>query len=205
MMHHVRPWQIFAQLGSDRDAHLTIPTARGRESQTIMALETLLLISVARVIQAKTILEIGTSHGYTALHLAMNTMAEITTVDRETQPRAYDFTSHAARITAIQADIFDLRFDQKFDMVFTDINYTGDTTTRAMQIAQSVQPQVIVTHDYDHPDLPHVKPILDKMGENPFNYMLHVEDSWLCFRFRDIDLYNKIVGLPARQGVVDVA
>lgn len=179
MMHHVRPWQLFAHLNGNRDITYRIPSHKGSESMTIMSLETLALISAARIISAKTILELGTGLGYNALNLSRNTDAEITTIDREKK----NIVCGSQRIRSVQADIDNVVMGDTFDLVFCDINFTPETTARCTKIAFAAAPRVICWHDYSHPDHPHVKDQLDVLAET--HDLIHIEDSWMVFWFRD--------------------
>lgn len=184
MMRTIRPWEIFSKLKFNTEARLIIPNVKGSESETVMSLETLLLITVARIVDAKTILEIGTSMGYTSLHLAMNTHTSIVTVDRDIKPCVFQGTIWAKKIARAQKDIFDVTSLGDFDMAFCDINYTAETVIKATEIASNAQPKVIAWHDYGHVELPHVKIFLDQYADG-CDRMIHVEDSSLCFWFRD--------------------
>jgi len=80
-MRHIRPYVIFNLLQSpavDRIANVKIPNRRD-----IRLLETLLLVTVIRVLNAKRIFEFGTFFGSTTLNLALNSPpdAEILTLD----------------------------------------------------------------------------------------------------------------------------
>ncbi|HSC57287.1 MAG TPA: hypothetical protein VLC51_08780 [Nitrospira sp.] len=183
MIRTVRPWQIFSKLGFNNQVRLVIPTLPGRETESVMSLETELLIAAARIVGARSILELGTSMGYTSLHLAMNTDAAITTVDRERKPCAFDQTTWESRIVRIDSDIFDLDFTEPTDMVFCDVNYTPDTVMRATVVAFACDPRVVAWHDYSHPEVLAPKPILDALSES--RDLIHVEDSSLVFWFKE--------------------
>jgi tRNA1(Val) A37 N6-methylase TrmN6 len=88
MIHHIRPWEIFKNLGADREVVLKIPNGSGTETETISSLDTLLLIAVARSSYIWTILELGTGYGYTAWHLTKNVSCSVLTVDKDYHPRA---------------------------------------------------------------------------------------------------------------------
>jgi len=183
MIQPVRPWQIFSKLGFNNQVRLVIPTLPGRETESVMSLETELLIAVARIVRAKTILEIGTSMGYTSLHLAMNTWASIITVDKEHKPCAFEQTKWESRIKRVDSDIFDLNFSDPTDMVFCDVNYSAETVVRATSIAFGCDPKVVAWHDYSHPEVLAPKPILDALSES--RDLIHVEDSSLVFWFKE--------------------
>jgi len=186
MMHHIRPWQILRSLSpQSRDIRLTIPAHSGTESLTIRAIETILLVAAARIVRARDILEIGTSMGYTALHLAMNlpNTTHIFTVDKEQKPHAFDGTEWRPRIHFINKDIerIILEFIPWQDMVFCDCNYSPELIARCTEVAQSCRPKVIAWHDYGNPEAPWQEGVLDKLSESMELY--HVEETWLVFWF----------------------
>lgn len=180
MMHHVRPWQLFSHLNGNRDITYRIPSHKGSESMTIMSLETLALISVVRMERIRSILELGTGLGYNTLHLALNSGARITTVDRERKPHVF---ADSGIVKFIESSIDDYSPRGVFDLVFCDINFTPETTARCTKIAFAAAPRVICWHDYSHPDHPHVKDQLDALAET--HDLIHIEDSWMVFWFRD--------------------
>ena len=183
MIRTIRPWQIFSKLGNDNEVVLHIPTLPGRETQSVMCLETELLIAVARIVKAQVILELGTSMGYTAMHLARNTTANVVTVDKERKPCIFDGTECAKYIARSDSDIFDFDTSIGFDMVFADINYTRETVARSTEIAFGCNPKVIAWHDYKCPSMPWVADHLDYLAlEHDF---IHVEDSSLLFWFKE--------------------
>lgn len=183
-MKHIRPWQLFEKLDSNREVSYTIPSVRGRVSETISSLETLLLIASARIVKAKAMLEFGTCLGYNALHLARNLDIDIDTIDRERKPHVFDDTPQMWRIFPAQIDIFELGVGPShYDMVFCDINYTVETLARCTELALRADPKMIGWHDYGHPELPHVKPFLDAVSEH--YDLVHVEDSSLVLWFKE--------------------
>lgn len=172
-MRHIRPWELFQHLGQDRWVEYYIPTHKGRESETISSLETLLLVSVIRFKEVKTVLELGTGLGYNAMHLGANTRALIVTIDKEKR-------GPLSNASAWQADLFTLE-PQKGEMVFCDINYTPETLAKATEFAFAYPRKVIAWHDYGHPELPQIKPFLDRLAEE--RELVHVEDSFMVFHF----------------------
>lgn len=174
-MRHIRPWELFAHLGYDREVVFRIPRHKGTESETVMSLETLLLVAAARIVDARTILEFGTCLGYNAMHLTLNTLATVHTVDRERRAHVQE-----QGIIFDVADIFTFG-PREADMVFCDINYTPETVARCTELAFAADAKVIAWHDYGHPQLPHVAPYLDSIGKD----LIHVEDSWMVFWFRE--------------------
>ena len=182
MIKTLRPWQFFSKLKGNRDVLYRIPSHAGVESETIMSLETMLLVSAARLVEAKTILEFGTSLGYNAFQLARNTEARIVTIDNQKEPHIFDGEPESVRIDAVQKDLF-LISPERFDLVFCDINYTLETMSFATKTAFACEPKVIAWHDYGHPLNPHVKGFLDRVAEE--KDLIHVEDSWMVFWFKE--------------------
>jgi hypothetical protein len=180
MIHHIRPYRLFQYLGGDNHAHITIPTVRGTESHTIFAIETLLLIAAARIVQAKTILEIGTSLGLTTMHLAMNIPAAISTIDIERKACAFEGTGWESSIRRITADIAEVEpFNN--DMVFCDCNYTLDLCRMSSALAFACHPKVIAWHDYGNADCPDQFHNVQELSET--HEIIHIEDTRLCFWF----------------------
>lgn len=179
-MRNIRPWQLFEHLDGNRDVVYRIPAHRGVDSMTIMSLETMLLVAASRMIDADTILELGTGMGYNAFNLARNTSADIETVDLERKPAVFERTEVSPRIDRITADIADVK-PGPTDLVFCDINFTPETTARCTEIALGCSPKVICWHDYGHPNHPHVKEQLDALDLD----LIHVEDTWMVFWFRN--------------------
>ena len=181
MMHHIRPWQLFRHLDDlDHSVQLMIPAYRGTQSLTIKSIETILLVAAARIVNAKSILEIGTSMGYTALHLAMNLSADIYTIDRERKPHAFAGTDCASRIKFIQSDV--IAVDPfPVDMAFCDCNYSPALTLKCTDLAMACQPRVVAWHDYGNPESPLQKETLESLPLDIY----HVEDTWLVFWFAE--------------------
>lgn len=182
-MIHIRPWQFFEKFTGNVDVIYRIPSHRGVVSETIMSMETMLLVVAARMIGARTILELGTSLGYNALQLARNTGALIETVDNMRRPWVFKGEECESQIATFTTDLKDVVVQGHNDMVFCDINYTLDTITRSTDIAFACSPKVVAWHDYGHPLNPHVKPFLDKLSYT--KELIHIEDSWIVFWFND--------------------
>lgn len=182
MIRTFRPWQIFERLGSNNDLHLKIPTVPGTTSRTVFSLETMLLIAAARIVNAKSIFEIGTCMGYTALHLAMNTEAVIESVDVDKRPLVWAGTEYERQICINYATTDDLIADQT-DMVFIDADHSYEWVKKDSEFAFKCDPHVIVWHDYTNPSEPGVKRYLDDIAGT--RNLIHVQDSWLCFWFKE--------------------
>lgn len=179
MTRTIRPWQLFAKLGSDRDISYRIPSESGVVSGTVSSLDTLLMIAVIRIMKPKTLLEWGTGLGYNAYHLCRNTDISITTVDKDERPAAY-LPEFASRVEQITCDVINFHPVRHYDMTFCDVNIPG-ITEQCTEISQYINPKIMAWHDYGHPQVPHVKKYLDSL-DMP---IIHVEDSLMAFWFRD--------------------
>jgi hypothetical protein len=175
----IRPYQLFAHLGDDRDISYRIPRESGRVSGTISSLDTLLMIATIRIAKPKTLLELGTGLGYNAYHLCTNTDISITTVDKDERDAAF-LPKFADRVERVTADVMEFQPSRSYDMTFCDVNIPG-VTERCTEISFSVNPRVMAWHDYGHPDVPHVKHYLDSLALP----LVHVEDSLMVFWFKD--------------------
>lgn len=179
-MKHIRPIEFFNHLPVDgHDVSYRIPFHAGRESETILALDTLLLISAIRIAKPRTFLELGTGLGYNALHLCLNTDVEITTIDSDDRSRVFS-PRFDGRVKQVRSDVLEFSGKRPFDMVFCDINVPG-VTEWCTKIAFEATPLVVAWHDYGHQTVTHVKPFLDSL-DLP---LIHVEDSLMVFWFRD--------------------
>lgn len=181
----IRPWKLFSCLaGTDPFARLVtlpLPFRQGSDIQTIMSLETMLLIAVARMVEAKTMIEFGTSVGATALNMVMNVPdLQVVTVDKDRRQRDYDDTVYRQRVVEIHGDLADF-LPSPADLVFQDINYSGDLVEMGTWKAVACEPKVIAWHDYGHPNHPYVKEFIDSLAFP----LYHVEDSWLVFWFKN--------------------
>lgn len=199
-MKHIRPWQFFQMLEADnRDVVLSIPLRRGLGGLT--ALETLILITAARLVDAEHIFEFGTFLGATTLSLARNTRAHIVTLDLSPKdaanlsqndseaeitsvhlsaPLDFEGTPEAERITALHGNSLTFDFSpyrSSFDLVFVDAGHELPNLISDTQNAMTiVKPSgCIAWHDYGNPDYPELRDYLDTIPD-----LVHVEDSWLC-------------------------
>jgi hypothetical protein len=174
---HIRPFELFSRLGGNNQVIYFIPTISGTESETISSLDTMALISAARIAKAETILELGTGMGQTALHLALNLPATITTIDlKPLDNPPWQGLECASKITTVSSSM-DKLAPSAYDMVFCDINYSLETTREATRIADLSTPNLIAWHDYH---LPHVREYLDSLPD-----LVHVEESRMVFWFRN--------------------
>ena len=191
MIYKIRPRQIFQHLaGLNNEVRLVIPTIPGTESLTIFALETELLIAAARIVKAKSIMEIGTSRGYTALHLARNTGARVLTIDIANKPCVFESLPEARRIFRYIGTVEDYRFDSEelhvkleHDMIFIDADHRYDAVKLDTEAAFKFDPKVVAWHDFGNPSEPDVEHYLRHLGQTKDLY--HVEDSWIVFWFKE--------------------
>ncbi len=176
MTRTIRPWQLFSKLSpDDRDVSYHIPSEPGVVSGTVSSLDTLVMISVIRLLKPQTLLEWGTGLGYNAMHLSSNTNISITTVDKDDRVTAF---SPSWGIRKIIADVADYEPTFTPDMIFYDVNIPG-LTERCTEVSLSLGPRIMAWHDYGHPAVPHVKKYLDSL---PLD-IIHVEDSLMAFWF----------------------
>jgi hypothetical protein len=194
MIHDIRPYKLFRLLGKDNHARLVIPSVPGRESLTIFSLETLVLISAARVAKANTILEVGTSCGWTSMHLAMNTSAFVWTLDIEDKPKAYAGEPCERRIKQILKTAPELaRTHPGFgvDMVFIDGDHSYEGIKTDTETALRLNPKVIAWHDYSNADFPGVAKCLVEFEQG--RTVFHIEDSWICLWFADDEVSRRLL------------
>ena len=182
MIRTFRPWQLFEHLGMDNDLHIKIPTVPGTTSRTVFMLETALLVAAARIVKARTILEIGTCMGYTAMNLAINTDAKITSWDIDHRPQIWEGTEWEDRITYRMVPQKRNRIKQ-FDMVFVDANHDYNHVKADTLKAFKMDPRCVVWHDYNNPMEPGVMKYLSELAQT--HNLIHVQDSWLCFWFKE--------------------
>jgi hypothetical protein len=182
MIIRIRPHQVFKHLGSDNQAHITIPTVPGTESLTVFTIDTLLLIAAARMVEAKSILEIGTGLGYTSLHLARNTFAEVFTIDNERKPCVFEGTGWDRRIARMNADVKTFP-PLPADMVFCDINPTVELCRACTDLAFACSPKVIAWHDFENVYYPAQTENLNALAMARDIYF--VEDTRICLWFAD--------------------
>jgi hypothetical protein len=176
----IRPWQMFSKL-ADQHINMIIPKEPSAVSHSVMALETQLLVTAARLCGARKILEIGTGMGYTSLHLAANTLAEITTFDIEEREIVFPIKGkvHIERLVGPPKTLT----PKPYDMVFIDGDHSYKGVDWDTRLAFECNPRVIAWHDFRNPSEPTVAEyIMDCV--DPFEDLYHVEDSWLVFWFK---------------------
>ena len=177
-MKTIRPFEIFGRLGGDNNLQLVIPSQSSAVSRSVMMLETALLVAAARITNSRKILEIGTSLGYTALHLARNVEgSQITTVDIVDIPRVYEDRDQITQIIG-PSDTITV---QNYDMVFIDGDHGIESLVWDTNFSFQCSPSVVAWHDYGNASEPDVKPFLDSLKIPLYN----VGDSWLVFWFKE--------------------
>jgi hypothetical protein len=201
MITQIRPYQLFA-MAPEGNITLPMPRRKGSLSATPNLLENFLLIAAARSVSARRVFEFGTCYGTTTLNLAVNTQAQIWTIDLgeplpyqapEDAPYTrfhlsgnpdYHGRPEASRITKLTGDsrTFDFSpYSASIDLVFIDGGHDRDTVERDTQnaFAMTSKNGVIAWHDYNEPRHPDVTEFLDSRPEDIY----HVEDTRLCFWF----------------------
>lgn len=83
------------------------------------------LIQVIKIAKAKKVLEIGSAIGYSAIMMALNTNARITTIEKDelSYNRAVKNVSNvdlSSRIKLIKADALETELEEMFDLIFID-------------------------------------------------------------------------------------
>ncbi len=181
-MHHIRPYRLFEKLTGDREVLYRIPEVRGEESKTIFALETLILVAAARITNSQSILEIGTSWGYNAFHLARNTSAMVTTVDIQGK-LAYAWSEEPCeeRIRTIIDNSRNLP-EMSRDMIFIDGDHSHAAVKADSEYALRNANKVVGWHDYSDIQLG-TKHYLDELSRTRDLY--HIEDSWIVLWFKE--------------------
>lgn len=184
-MHHIRPFQLLTLASGN--VTLPIPPRRGSLGGAPSLLETFLLISAIRAVDAKAIFEFGTCKGTTALNLAINSDAKITTLDLYRDPE-FDFngTEYESRIDVKTSDskkFSYMPYLKSMDFVFIDGGHDYDTvkndTEAAFELAK--ESGCIAWHDYREPTCSGIAHYLDTLSEGMD--LFHIEDTVLCFWF----------------------
>lgn len=205
-MYTIRPYQLFT-LAESSNIVLPIPVRRASEGGCPSLLETFLLLTAAKIVDARSIFEFGTCRGTTALNLAMNTKAQIHTLDlacpitgQHPSDQRYtslhlsnrmDFegTEYRERIVVLQGDSRKFNyfpFLNKMDMVFVDGGHDYQTvkndTEAAFELVQGKDAACIAWHDYREPLHSGIAYLLDSMADCGTD-LFRVEDTVLCFWF----------------------
>jgi hypothetical protein len=149
-----------------------------------------------RTVKAKTVLEIGTFRGVTALTLAMNlpTGGHLWTVDlppgaelpegeldraaAASRPETPIFlgTEWEPRITRVLADSRTWEPHLDFDFVFIDGEHDTRTVKSDTNLAFDSLPKAVFWHDYSNPQHPEVTRFLDDLDAELF----HIGDTHLA-------------------------
>jgi len=209
----IRPYRLFTILQdapAHRIAQIQIPPRRAGGSLTL--LETMLLITAARVVKAEKAFEFGTFLGSTTLNLALNVAGEVTTLDLEKaletqhaddapltamhfQAAALDFEGSPAadriRTLAGNSVTFDFTpFRRSFDLVFIDGGHDRETvesdTRNAFDLVRLDKPSCVLWHDYRNAIYPELTEYLDELSAE--RELVHLEDTMLCAWFHQIAL-----------------
>lgn len=188
---NVTPAFVFDKLvearGDSARYGVSVPIpSRGVELTTL--LETYLLISLAKIADAKTILQIGTWKGATARNLAHNVPgAEIHTVDLnmglsrdsfDAFPQIHAHEGHS-NVIDLGAPAFDFAFiDGGHD--YTTVKVDTERTCALMN-----KGGIVAWHDYRCPQWPGVTEYLDSKSIPPLGMrdLYYVEGTFLVFAF----------------------
>lgn len=213
MMHHIRPYQLFTLvegLPDDRLVRIPIPYRRGTGS--VSTLETMVLCTAMRLVDAKTVFEIGTYLGATTLNLGLNlddgtiytldfgpedaipdqhaADAPLTRTHLEIKTYDYVGSSAASKIKVLKGNsvTFDFTpYQGAIDMVYIDGGHDYDTVTRdtenAFKMLRADKPSCIVWHDYGNPEYNGLSYRLDTLAEQ--RDCFHIEDTMMVVHFSD--------------------
>ena len=195
---HLRPYKILDQSPEPRTVQLNVPFRGPDPPANPTLLETVLLISAARIVRAQTIFEFGTCRGETTRNLARNTEAHVFTLDLDDESashirtnapdtRAIAMRAHVQgedRITQLFGDSrrFDYsRWRRGIDFIFIDGGHDLETaasdTENALRMIR--ERGCIAWHDYGNPNYPELTAYLNNA---PLD-LVHIEDTTLCFHF----------------------
>jgi len=206
----VRPYKVFALPAAGEIARIPFPRHRGAGGLTL--LETFVLIALAKAVNARRIFEFGTFYGSTTYNLALNTSAEVITLDLDPETAhcinqnehdapltsihlasQMDFarTDEERRITRLQGNSTTFLFSPwhgSMDMVFVDGGHDLATASADTENARRLLnggPSVIAWHDYRNPEHPHLTGFFDDLSQR--HDLFHIGDTMLCVHFRNFD------------------
>jgi len=208
-MRHIRPYQIFTLLDSSPAARVV--SVKIPERRDILTLETLLLLAIAKIINARRAFEFGTFYGSTTLNLAL-TIPKVYTLDLprdesdavlsqadapimrdhfERTKMDFEGSSAEARITRLYGNSREFNFSrwkEWIDLVFIDGGHDIETVKAdtAAALRMVTENGCIAWHDYANPDYPELTAFLGSMD------VFHVEETSLCLRFTDARLNERI-------------
>lgn len=209
----IRPWRIFNQVeaqGAERVAHVRIPQRRdpANNDRSLRLLETFLLIALLKLTKAERVFEFGTYLGSNALNLALNSDAEVYTLDLDLKSagnvtgRPEDLECTAERLKAgrrMEWEAFpglkicpilgdstrmDLSaFFGKVDLVWLDGGRDERTicadAENALKMLRPDKLAVIGWHDYQAiPELTHFLDVASLVSE-----LYHIEDTSTVLKF----------------------
>jgi len=178
-MIHIRPYQLFEKVSGTMT--VPIPKRSSRESQSVTLLETAVLISLVRLVNAKSLVEIGTCRGVTTLNLLINTDVQIISIDIERQPRDYDGTKYASRVSELLIDTKNFTPEpESTDFVFVDADHTMPAAMIDSKHAHSMARKCIAWHDYQNPLYPELAAYLNSIPN-----LYHIEDTQIAFWLKD--------------------
>lgn len=216
MMRHIRPHKIFDLLQSpisDRIVQIKIPYRT-----ECWLIETFLLVTAMKVVEASRIFEFGTFRGATTLNLALNApkMADIYTFDLDPEIAGNLEQDENSREISRQhlAQNGHMEFDEvivnpvihrlkgnsltftgakKMDLIFVDGGHDTRTlacdTVNAFRMASNTG--CIAWHDYENSDYPDVTPYLDGLADEGVP-IFHVQESRMCFWFASKKIQVKL-------------
>lgn len=210
-MINIRPNQILQLVDLDQEAcWFQIPCRGG-----LVAIESLILLALARVVEANRVFEFGTYKGFTTRLLLENIVSDqviITTLDLPTtsgisfqgrdetlaveslgSEREYLRSPKRDQVEQILIDSMNFSgcgYEKAFDLIFVDGNhrleYAQRDTENALKMLRGGG--CIAWHDYGNPDFPELTQFLDSLKLDKPIY--HVEDTMLCFYAQGIRIPN---------------
>ena len=174
----VRPHWIFDRVPQDAPL-ISLPTPM-RNNGSLTVLESFLLISLARSLNARRIFEIGTFHGLTARNLVRNVEgAEIFTLDLVPcdfvdEPRIHAIRGHSVVYRGQLDDTDPLSVSSlwaTFDLVLVDGGHDYETVVSdsglAFALVDRTRPSAIVWHDFGNPQYPDVERAVRELHGSP--------------------------------------
>ncbi len=208
-MIHIRPHKLFGLLPDStagRIAHVKIP----RRTECFL-LETFLLIAAGKIVNARRIFEFGTFRGAMTLNLALNfpnshiltydldpafipaqdePHAEITKQHFAAERMEFEEIEHSASIVELMGDSRNADLDglDPVDLVFVDGGHDMETLKADTRNALNMADGCVAWHDYGNAEYPDVKTYLDSLSIP----LVHVEESRLCFWFRNNDIFHRL-------------
>lgn len=208
MLKHIRPHKLFGLLeaeGPERLVTVRLSKRRGLEMATndakvnpdvadysLRYLETMILLAVLKLTEARTVLEFGTHLGSTTLNIALNLPKDgvIYTLDLMSGKRFKEWTRFpvsSRKIVSIpDQDSSQFEFGKlRFDFIWIDGNPDrSDDTRNAFNLIDPGKLSCIGWHDYGSP-LANTTETVESLEQTVY----HIEDTAVCFFFnRELDL-----------------